>query len=130
MDLITFTDGIQSIQIQDSDYPSVSTKTSERFVPLGQSVVQYTDNLFVAKHSNPELLRDLIAPTAKAGVEPNEFESVAISTMAALTALSLASNAEANESYRGTVQRALDVLNALQHDRQLLQSNLAALARV
>ena len=133
MDLVTFTEGVQSIRIQHAEAPPADG-TAKHFVPLGESVVQHTETLFSRQSTNQELLRSLIAPAANTSVDPNEFEAMAATTYATLVALerqaaTLAESGEQNK-HQHILQKALSVLNALNEDRRVLQNHLSALEKV
>lgn len=130
MDLVTFADGIQSIQIKKQDDTPAGNTASRPFVPMGESVVQHTETLFAARGSEKDALRALISPPHRAGIDPNEFQAAAAGTFATLTALTRENATDADPAYHRTLQQALAVLNGLQEDRQLLQSYLTSLEKV
>ncbi|MDG9672078.1 hypothetical protein ONV78_30370 [Hahella sp. CR1] len=132
MDLVTFTEGVQSIRVHDNDVQDASTTAnapSRPFVPRGESVVQHTEKLFLRHATSQEMLRTLIGPSGAAGVDPQDFDDVAASTQSALTALEQEAEAISDPEFRQTLQSAVAILNALYEDRQLLRSNLSALEK-
>ncbi|WP_020408636.1 hypothetical protein [Hahella ganghwensis] len=129
MDLITFTEGVQSIRIQENDRTAKET-SSRAFVPRGESVIQHTEKLFIRESSNQELLRTLIIPNKVTGTDPILFDTMAVSTQATLKHLTQLAEADTDPAYLQALNRAQTVLDALNEDRRLLQSNLAALEKI
>ncbi|OZG74327.1 hypothetical protein BTA51_04765 [Hahella sp. CCB-MM4] len=130
MDLVTFTEGIQSIHVQESGASPVDTTPSKPFVPLGESVVQHTEALFTPHSTNRDILRSLLIPASHEGVDPNEYDALSSTTLAALLNMKPHSTDQKDSAFLRTLKRALDVLDSLEQDRQLLKSNLTALEKV
>ncbi|WLQ16264.1 hypothetical protein O5O45_10085 [Hahella aquimaris] len=133
MDLVTFTEGVQSVRVHDThDNPAQdagANAPSRSFVPRGESVVQHTEKLFLRHATSQEMLRALIGSSGAAGVDPQDFDDLAASTQSTLAALEQEAEASSDPEFRQTLQSAVAILNALYEDRQWLRSNLSALEK-
>ncbi len=130
MDLVTFTEGIQSIRIQDVNANTVDTSTSRPFVPLGESIIKHTEKLFSQQSSNQELLLSFLVPISHQGIDPNDYDTASTTTLSALTELKQRTSTTTDPVFHRTLKLALNVLTSLEQDRQLLKSNLTALEKV
>lgn len=144
MDLLTFTEGIQSVHLQESDVAKVHSSESKRFVPLGDSVIRHTEALFSTQHAGQNILKSLIEPTHRTSFDPSDYDMQASATYEFLvdfkhqlalqtekkTIYSMNQMAPKPQLTMETLQQALTVLNSLQKDRQLLRMNQVALEKV
>ena len=129
MDLIQFK-GTQSVYVdQPVEHQPLGTESSKSFVPLGRSVIPYTERLFGRKRSSKNVLKGLIALSNNSGVDPDDFDASAQSTLATLIAMAEDLAVLANPALRAALQGALPVLDELKQHREFLYSKLAELQR-
>lgn len=128
MELITFSEGIQSIQTGVADKPASFSPGEASFAPMGESVVRHTDALFGAQSDTAGLLGQ-IAHISRAGFSPVEFEAMADQTLSSLSNI-LQRASDHEDALKAALIAAAEVIENLNEDQRLLKQNLSALERI
>ena len=126
MDLVTFSEGVQSIRIQEQENSTETTVPARPFVPRGEPVVRHTEALFQAYATNEESLRNFMTLPDVVPVEPWAFDDIGVATFTALTQQIAPVN---DAQWEHTLRDALAILQALADDRKTLLVNLGALEK-
>lgn len=131
MDLLTFNEGIQSIQVR----PEISAESGTTISPLpvppmvpsGESVVRHTEQLFAPENTTANTLQSLLTPDKEDALDPQQFASFNREVISAIH--QRINTSEGDIQHMKICKHAESVLRDLLQDYYLMQQYKVALSR-